>query len=201
MLPLVGQLGHHPSPMKRHWFLVLLLQATCCGSGAIEYPDVKLASANLDVLVEDQRTGPISSVKAPRALERDERETYAEVFPAERVAAKLQERLGSLRSSGRTPLLFVVSVQRADATLFSHYTEEFVRYDVTLKVEVRTGTGQILNRGTTSAWRKLPKEQATDEIRTNTHVEAALAAFDQYFADEERLEALNQSLAAAEKSQ
>lgn len=187
--------------MKRLWSVLFPLIAACSGSGAIEYPDVKLNSPNVDVMVEDHRAGKISSIKPPRALERDETETYAEVFPADRVTSHLRERLQRLQSSGNTPLLFSVSVERADATLFSHYTSEFVRYDVTLRVEVRTEKGQMLNRGTTSAWRKIPKEEASDEKRTQTHVEAALAAFDQYFADEDRLAAINASLAAAEKSQ
>ncbi len=187
--------------MNRLWILALPLFVACSSGAHIEYPDVKLQTAKLDLLVEDGRTGEISGIKPPRALERDESETYAEVFPADRVASHLRERLQGLRSNGATPVVFTVSVERADATLFSHYTSEFVRYDVTLRVEVRTESGQLLNRGKTSAWRKIPKEEASDARRTETHVEAALAAFDQYFADEDRLEAINASLAAAEKSQ
>jgi hypothetical protein len=187
--------------MKRLWSALFPLLLACSGNGAIVYPDVKLDSSKLDVVLEDHRAGKIAQIKAPRALERDETETYAEVFPTDRVVSHIRERLHRLQSSGSTPLLFLVSVERADATLFSHYTSEFVRYDVTLRVEVRTEKGQMLNRGTTSAWRKIPKEEATDTRRTETHVEAALAAFDQYFADEDRLEAINVSLAAAEKSQ
>jgi hypothetical protein len=187
--------------MKRLWSALFPLLVACSGNGAIVYPDVKLDSAKVEVIIDDHRAGKISSIKAPRALERDESETYAEVFPTDRVVSHLRERLQRLQSSGSTPILFSVSVERADATLFSHYTSEFVRYDVTLRVEVRTEKGQMLNRGTTSAWRKIPKEEATDARRTETHVEAALAAFDQYFADEDRLEAINASLAAAEKSQ
>jgi hypothetical protein len=184
------------------WFLpwIVLLVAACSSSGSIEYPEVKLNSGRLEAVVVDRRTGDISPIKPPRVLERDEKDTYAEIFPKDAVTSQLQERLARLQSSGSTHVVFEVSVERADATLFSHYTDEFVRYDVTLRVEVRTENGHVLNRGTTSAWRQLPKEQATDEVRTRTHVEAALAAFDQYFADEERLEALNASLAAAEKS-
>lgn len=187
-------------PMNRLWSVLFPLVVACSSGGAIEYPDVQLNSASVDVTVVDHRTGKISSIKAPRALERDETETYAEVFPSDRVVSHLRERLQRLQSSGPTPLLFSVSVERADATLFGHYMSEFVRYDVTLRVEVRTKNGQMLNRGTTSAWRQIPKEEATDARRTETHVEAALAAFDQYFADEDRLEAINASLAAAEKS-
>lgn len=184
--------------MTRLWFVLLLLTG-CASNGAIEYPEVKLHSAHLDVLVEDRRTGTISSIKE-RNLERDERDTYAEMFPKDAVVSHLKERLQRLQSSGATPVLFEVSVERADVTQFSHYKSEFVRYDVTLRVEVRTEKGQVLNHGKTSAWRQIPKEEATEARRTQTHVEAALAAFDQYFANEDRLEALNQSLAAAEKS-
>jgi len=187
--------------MKRLWSVLLPLLVACSGNRDISYPDVQLNSAKLDVSLEDQRTGTISSIKPPRALERDERETYAEVFPPELVMSHLRTRLERLRSSGPTPVVFSVFVVRADATLFSHYMSEFVRYDVTLRVEVRTEKGHLLNRGTTSAWRQIPKEEATNSRRTEAHVEAALAAFDQYFADEDRLEAINASLAAAEKSQ
>jgi hypothetical protein len=186
--------------MKRLLPWLFCLIAACSTDGVIEYPKVQLHSAHLDLVIVDHRKGPVSTIKPPRVLERDETETYAEVFPADAVASHLEERLARLRSTGGTKVLFEVSVERADATIFSHYVDEFVRYDVTLRVEVRTENGHVLNRGKTSAWRKLPREQATDEVRVRTHVEAAVAAFDQYFADEDRLNALNASLAAAEKS-
>jgi hypothetical protein len=181
-------------------WLVLLI-AACSGSGGpAAYPDVKLNSAHLELVLTDHRTGPISTMKEPSALERDEEVTYAEEFPADAVSAQLKERLARLQSSGATKVVFHVFVERADATIFSHYVNEFVKYEVTLRVEVRTERGQLLNRGKTSAWRQLPREEASDARRKQAHVEAAVAAFDQYFADEDRLEALNENLAAAEKS-
>lgn len=181
------------------WFF-LLIAACSGGGGAIAYPDVKLNSAHLELLLTDHRTGPISTMKEPSALERDESVTYAEEFPSDVVSAQLEQRLARLQSSGGSKVVFNVFVERADATIFSHYVDEFVRYDVTLRVEVRTEAGHLLNRGKTSAWRQLPREEASDARRKQAHAEAAIAAFDQYFADEDRLEAVNENLAAAEKS-
>lgn len=179
---------------------LFLLVAACSGGGPAAYPDVKLNSAHLELLLTDHRTGSISTMKEPSALERDESLTYAEEFPAHAVSAQLKERLARLQSNGGSKVVFHVFVERADATIFSHYVNEFVKYDVTLRVEVRTESGQLLNRGKTSAWRQLPREEASDARRKQAHTEAAVAAFDQYFADEDRLNAVNENLAAAEKS-
>lgn len=180
--------------------LPLLALAACTTRGEIEYPEVDLATPQIQLHVTDQRTGTLHQVRDRGRLDRDERETFPEQFPRAAFVPRVEARLQALTSQGPQPLDIEVSVQRADVTFFSHYRDEFVRYDVTLRVVTKARSGEVLNRGTTSAWRQLPKEKATPGSRLDAHVGAALDAFDQYFADEARLEQINENLAALEKT-
>lgn len=172
----------------------------CASGSAIEYPDVQLATPKIELHVDDVRheTREIIGDRGP--LERDERDSFAERFPTDAFVPRVQARLDALASQGHQPLDVEVTVERADVTFFSKYRDEFVRYDVTLRVVTKARSGELLNRGRTSAWRQIPKEKATTAARLDAHVGAALDAFDRYFSDESRLEHINENLAALEKT-
>lgn len=182
-------------------FLLLGSIGGCSSTGAAEYPEERLSTARLELMVEDNRPEKSSDLNNLGALERDETHTFPVVLNADALVARLGSRVAQLRGNGDIPVVVKIEVQRSDATYFSHYTDEFVRYDVALQFEVRGPNGALLGKGKGGAWRKLPREEATNKARADAQMAAALEAFDRYFADEGRLRAMNLELESLEKSQ
>ncbi len=187
--------------MRLFLFLLLVGVSACSGTGPAEYPEVRLGSAQLELMVQDQRSEKSPDLNNLGALERDETHTFPVILPADTLTTRLASRVAQLRGSGDLPLLLQIEVLRSDATYFSHYTDEFVRYDVTLHFEVRGPNGELLGKGKGGAWRKIPREEATDAARAEAQMAAALEAFDHYFAHEGHLQAINVELESLKKAQ
>lgn len=172
----------------------------CGNSQPAEYPDVKLATSSLELLVDDNRPEKSNDHGNVGALERDESHTFAVILPPDTLVARLGDRVAQLRGAGNVPVVVKIEVLRSDVTYFSHYTDEFVRFDVTLHFEVRGPNGALLGKGKGGAWRKLPREEATPEKRAEAQMQAALEAFDRYFAHEGHLRGINLELESLEKA-
>lgn len=176
---------------RRRLLLLALWALACANPSEPDYPEVRLATGQLDLLLEDNRPERSTDFNNPGALERDESHTFAAILPLHALTSRLQSRLTRLRGSGDVPVVVRVEVVRSDATYFSHYTDEFVRYDVALRFEVRGPDGAQLGKGKGGAWRKLPREDATDAARKEAQIQAALEAFDLYFGNERTLQGIN----------
>lgn len=180
--------------MFRRGFLLALgagCAAACSNPNEPDYPEVRLSTFALDLLLEDNRPEKSTDFNSIGALERDESHTFAAILPVDALTSLLEGRLARLRGSGDVPVVVKVEVVRSDATYFSHYTDEFVRYDVVLRFEVRGPNGALLGKGKGGAWRKLPREDASDAARKEAQLQAALEAFDLYFGNERTLQGIN----------
>jgi hypothetical protein len=180
--------------MLRWCLLLVASSSVACAGGGPQYPEVRVATSDLKLLVDDRRPEKSSDFKSLGALERDEKYTFPVLLRADALLQRLEGRVARLRGSGNVPVVVRIEVQRCDATYFSHYTDEFVRYDVGLHFEVRGPNGALLGKGKGSAWRQIPREEATEAARAEAQMGAALEAFDLYFAHEGHLTGINLEL-------
>jgi hypothetical protein len=175
--------------------------AACSNTGAPAYPEVRISSAKLDFVIDDHRPEKSVDLNSLGALERDESHTFPVVLPKDALLTRLESRIAQLRGNGDIPVLVTIEVLQSDATYFSHYIDEFVRYDVTLRFTVRGPNGALLGRGKGGAWRKIPRDEATEKARSDAQMAAAVEAFDRYFAHEGHLNGINLELRSLKSAQ
>jgi hypothetical protein len=171
------------------------LAASGCSSnlGPAEYPELKVRSKGFELKLTDSRREYTELYTVMPTLDRDEESTYAQPVPGDLQAA-LQARLARV-SAGAGPTLVVhAEVRRVDVTFYNDARGDYARHDVAVAFRVTTQSGALLDKGVGGAFRELPREDATAAQLESSLRECALAAIDQYWANEETLETLNAQL-------
>ena len=148
-----------------------------------EYPEVKIASREINGVVVDAR--PTNTDPTVRQL------TLPESFDP-----KVQARLAALASGSGPPLGVIVTVVVADEEPIVDARGQMTRIRVRLELEVKLRDGLVLRRATTESRSDLPPDEATPEEVAFVLDATAIDAFDRYFADADVLNALNREIAA-----
>jgi hypothetical protein len=175
--------------MRFSLLAALLLTLACAkntGSvhGAAEYPsDVKLQANSLALTLADpRRQEDIPDGRYRLALSGD--------FEQE-----ASQRLQGILSKNGLDLQVTVNVVRADHEGIDTQQGRKVRIDVGLKFALIGPDKTVIKNGRGNSWAEIPEEQATPEEIAKVLRETALNAFDQYWADAETLERINENIA------
>lgn len=174
-------------------FLIALVSSACGSSVAAndaEYPDMKVRSPVLELVIEDPRKAIAQTFDRPGEVYRDESVSAPQKLP-DGFEQKAIERLSRITGDGGLNLKVVTSVERADVTFSNDFRGDMTRYDVKLKFRVTTEEGTVITKGSGQTSQELPNEEATAGEMRRVFLATALNAFDQYFASEDTLEKIN----------
>lgn len=176
--------------------IMACLASVACGGGLApaEYPDVKLRGKTVSFELNDPRKDLDNPMSEPLIMDRGVSDTYLQRLPAE-FEQNAASKLKSLISGAGAELKVVAEVRRCDLTFSNEpHRGDFTRYDVAIGFRVTTASGALLDKGKGGAWQELPTERATSAEMKRLLASTATAAFDQYFADEETLQKINENI-------
>lgn len=176
-------------------FCALVLGCGGVPAEDVEYPDMELHTKMLGLEIEDPRKEVLEPILVDGTQYAKEKVTFPQPLPAG-FEAGARERLDRLAGSGGLNLVVTTLVDRADVVFWNDHDGNHTRYEVTLAFRITTQKGLLIQKGKGSSAQELPSEEATPEEMKRVFLVAALNAFDQYFADEEMLERLNQNIDA-----
>jgi hypothetical protein len=188
-----------PSVRRRQLILLSLCAIGAnlnCGGGLspAEYPDVKLRATSVQLDLTDPRKNLDMPISEPMRMDRGVEDTYLQQVPTN-FEAWAKEKVEKLISGSGPALRVHVEVRRSDVTFYNDPQRgDFTRYDVVLGFRVTTASGALLDKGRGGAWQELPNEKATPTAMRRLHAQTAVAAFDQYFANEETTETINDNV-------
>lgn len=148
-----------------------------------EYPSVKIEARALELSVTDPR--PANTDPGIREL------TLAADFEP-----RARARLASLLSGQGPELAVTLLLDQLQATDIVDARGEMTRVACRFEIEIRVKDGPVVRRGETQSTADLPREEANGEELAFLAGSTADDAFDRYFADAGRLEALNRELQA-----
>lgn len=167
-----------------------------CSTGPqpAKYPDLKLNVISLELTIDDPRKRLYDTVTESSDVTELGEERYSQQLPSTFEQAAVQ-RLAKISSGDGPNLKVIATVRQADVTFRNELRGNFARFDVRLSFKVTTQSGALLDKGRGVAWQELPEREMNAESLAGTYRATALAAFDQYFADEEILRTINSQLA------
>jgi len=175
--------------MSRSILFVLLLSSACAvntGSphSAAEYPtDVKLEAESVELSVIDPRN-------AKDVPDGTDSLTFPSAFQAD-ASARLQRILSKKGLAFKVD----VAVVRSDAQKVDTQQGPKLHIEVVLKFELKGPDNTVVKHGRGQSWAEIPEAQISDASVTETLQSTALNAFDQYWADEDTLQAINENIA------
>jgi type IV pilus biogenesis protein CpaD/CtpE len=151
---------------------------------AAEYPDdVKLEAESITLELKDPRT------------DSDITDGFNRLSVPEDFNAEASKRLEGILSKKGLAYKVVVSVVRCDGAKVDTQTGTKLHIEVGLKFEFRGPDNTVVKHGRGQSWGEVPEEQISDQSVAQTIRETALNAFDQYWADEDTLNNINENIA------
>jgi hypothetical protein len=151
---------------------------------AAEYPDdVKLEAESITLELKDPRT------------DSDITDGYNRLSVPDDFSAEATQRLERILSKKGLAYKVMVSVVRCDGAKVDTQTGTKLHIEVGLKFELRGPDNTVVKRGRGQSWGEVPEEQISDQSVAQTIHETALNAFDQYWADEDTLNNINENIA------